>query len=297
MNPQQPFFGVPAQEPESTPQQFGQPAPELQAQPLTQPLPQQQAQFQQSVPLPQQSFNQQSPFPGQPQQAFAQQQPVTPVGSAPRPPKQHRPLLWLIVAIVSIVLALGAIGAFVWAFMNYTDQKDNVDTKVSSAVATAEKTQADKLEAEFLERDKAPNRNFTSPEDYGTVSFDYPKTWSLFVDKDGSSGSSYQAYFNPIAVPSISAAERFSLRLTIESRDYDTVVKSYDSLVKKGDLKVNIVKIDGQDAARFDGNFTKDIRGSAVVFKIRDKTATFRTDADTFKADFDALISTITFIK
>lgn len=287
MNPQQPF-GVPAQQPEPATQPFAQ-------QPQAQP-PQQQAQFQQSVPLPQGSFGQQPVFPGaQPQQNF--QQPVAPVGSSPKPPRQSRPLLWVILSIVFIVLTLAALGAFVWAYLNYVDNRDNVDTKVASAVATAEKTQADKLEAEFLERDKAPNRDFTSPEDYGTVSFDYPKTWSVFVDKDGSSTSAYQAYFNPIAVPSISSTERYSLRLSIESRDYDAAVKSYDALVKRGDLKVSIIKIDGQDATRLDGNFTKDIRGSAIVFKIRDKTATLRTDADTFKADFDALIASITFNK
>jgi hypothetical protein len=46
---------------------------------------------------------------------------------------------------------------------------------------------------------------------------------------------------------------------------------------------------------RLDGSFSTDIRGSAVIFKIRDKTVTIRTDADTFKPDFENIIKTINF--
>jgi hypothetical protein len=66
-------------------------------------------------------------------------------------------------------------------------------------------------------------------------------------------------------------------------------------LVNKGDLKSSAVQINGEAGTRLDGAFSKDIRGSAVIFKIRDKTVTIRTDADTFKADFDALVATIKF--
>jgi hypothetical protein len=65
--------------------------------------------------------------------------------------------------------------------------------------------------------------------------------------------------------------------------------------VKSGALQSSTIKINGVDSTRLDGNFTKDIRGSAVLFKIRDKTVTIRTDADTFKPDFDALVASIKF--
>ena len=58
---------------------------------------------------------------------------------------------------------------------------------------------------------------------------------------------------------------------------------------------VTITPANGQSGTRLDGKFSDDIRGAAVIYKIRDKTAVIQTDADTFKADFDALIKTITF--
>lgn len=202
--------------------------------------------------------------------------------------------IWLILSIVFIVLTVGLGGAFAWALVNYMDQKDNVDTKVSTAVTSAVKTQADKDAAIFEAEDKKPNRLFAGPEDFGSLSFSYPKTWSTYINKDASSGT-FQAYLNPVSVPPVADKTQYALRVSIETRDYDSVLTTYQSLVKKGDLKSSTVKINGVDSTRLEGNFTKDIRGSAVIFKIRDKTVTIRTDADTFKPDFDALVASIKF--
>ncbi len=73
------------------------------------------------------------------------------------------------------------------------------------------------------------------------------------------------------------------------------MLRSYETRVKRGDLKTEAFTADGVDGTRLNGEFTNEIRGSAVLFKIRDKTLTIRTDADTFKADFDKLIQTIEF--
>lgn len=204
---------------------------------------------------------------------------------------------WLILSIVFAVTTVVAAGFLVWALTNYTDQKENVDTKVSAAVATAKKEQADEDEAKFLERDKQPMRQFVGPDDYGRLMFDYPKTWSTFVEKDASTGETYQAYLNPVSVPPLGNTTQYALRVTIESKDYDQVVQSYNSLVKSGKLVSSTVQADEVGGTRLDGNFTSDIRGSAVIFKIRDKTVTLRSDADTFKGDFDAIIASITFNK
>jgi cytoskeletal protein RodZ len=201
----------------------------------------------------------------------------------------------MITAISLIGLSVVFVGLAVWLFINYNDQKTNIDTKVDAAVATAKKSQSDADEAKFSEREKQPNREFIGPDDYGRVTFDYPKTWSVYVYKDASNGGTYEAYLNPIAVPTISDSVQFALRVTIEEKDYDKVLTSYDSLVKKGSLKSSAVSADNINGTRLDGSFSSDIKGSAVIFKIRDKTLTIRTDASTFEPDFNALIATIKF--
>lgn len=245
------------------------------------------------APPPQQGY----PQPQQPMQPGYPPvvPPTPPVNNYIIPPKPSKK--WLILAIVFIITTLGAAGVGIWAYMNYLDQKDNTDAKISTAVASAVKVQADKDAAAFLEKEKQPNRQFAGPEDYGRLSFDYPKTWSIYVDKDSEEGDTYAAYFSPVSVPPVDANTQYALRVTIEQETYEKTISEYDNLVKKGDLKVSAVKADETEGTRLDGSFTKNIRGSAVIFKIRDKTVTLRTDAETFKGDFDALIKTITFNK
>jgi len=202
----------------------------------------------------------------------------------------------LLIATISLsVFGLLAAIAALWGIMNYLEQKTNVDGKVTQAVTKAKKDQVDTDEAKFMAREKDPNRQFVGPDDYGRLSFDYPKTWSVYVAKDASRGGDYEAYLNPVTVPTVSSTQQYALRVTIQETDYDKVVASYSSAVKKGDLVSSAVSADGNDGTRLDGTFSKDIRGAAVLYKVRDKTITLRTDADTFKTDFEKLIKTIKF--
>lgn len=233
------------------------------------------------------------PYAGNPQTGFPAPQAPNSGGGVRKPSKA-----WMIIAIIFIVIAVGVAALAVWMSMNYFDQKNNVDSKITAAVATAQKEQADKDAAQYLEKEKQPNREFAGPDDYGHLSFDYPKTWSVFVNKDAAAGGSYEAYLNPGVVPPVNVNTQYALRVLIEQKEYDKVVETYKSLVTKGELKSSTVKLDEETTAtRLDGAFTKDIRGVAIIFKIRDKTVTMRSDADTFKNDYEALIKTIKFNK
>lgn len=216
--------------------------------------------------------------------------------------------------VVLLLLFLGAGSFGIWAFLKYIDTKQTVDSRVTAEVAEAKRTQSDSDEAKFTEREKQPLKTFAGPDDYGHLTFDYPKTWSVYqatnVDK---SGATYSAYFNPAVVPPLPAnalsdlvasnkevastqtVSKFAVRLKIESKLYDDSLKQYDPLLKTGQLKSAVFANGAITGTRFDGRFNDDIRGSAVVIKMRDRTLTLRTDADVFKADFDALIQTVKF--
>ena len=203
---------------------------------------------------------------------------------------------WMIATIGLIVLSVGLAIFGIWSFTNYNDQKTDVDSKISDAVAVAKKAQADADEAKFAQREKEPGREFVGPDDYGQVTFNYPKTWSVYVDKDASSGGAYEAYMNPVSVPVIGGTQQiYALRVAIDQQDYDAVLADFNPLVQEGALKSSSVSASGTAGTRLDGAFSADIHGSMVIFKIRDKVLTIRTDAETFKADFNALITTIKF--
>lgn len=257
----------------------------------------------QPQPAPQPSAPGQYPIPGsQPQY---QPQPVAPQGYGPQPvvhpsPSYHRggsTTKWVILTFVFIFTTLASTGFGIWAFMERQDYKTNSDNKVSVAVAEAVKAQADKDADAFEQKEKQPNRQFVGPDDYGRLSFDYPKTWSVYEAKSATSGGTYEAYFNPGVVPTVAQSQQFALHVTIENKDYDKVIDSYKRQISEGALTSSSVNINDQNGTRLEGSFTKDIRGSAVIFKIRDKAVTIRSDADTFKNDFNALIATISFNK
>lgn len=201
---------------------------------------------------------------------------------------------WMIAAIALLVLFLAAGATAIWAYVNYTDQKTNVDGKISLAEAAAKKVQAEEDEKKFAEREKNPRREFVGPTEYGRLSFDYPKTWSAYVSNDGTDRSRYEAYLNPISIPQLDRQDtRVALRIVILNEDYEEVVDQYADLVKDGALRSSNVDINGNSGVRLDGAFDKNIRGSMVILRVRDKTVTLRTDADTFRPDFDEVLKTV----
>lgn len=202
----------------------------------------------------------------------------------------------LITSVILTLVSAGLGGVAIWAYGNYVDQRDHVNSKISVAVADAKKAQTVEDEKSFVEREKQPTRTFVGPDDYGRVTFQYPKTWSVYVGKDGKSGGSYEAYLQPGVVPPVATTTPFATRVIVESRQYETVLKNYEALIKSSALKSSPITIGEFTGVRLDGTFTKDRKGTAVVFKIRDKTLTVASDADAFRGDFlDTVLKSLTF--
>lgn len=203
--------------------------------------------------------------------------------------------IFAIAALSLLVIVFGSFG--IWAYLNYTEQKTNVDGKVEEAKAEAVLENTKKLESDFEKREQEPLRQFTGPSDYGRLTFDYPKTWSAYQATDVSKGGgvTYEAYLNPILIPPVSKTTKFALRIVIEQETYDKALESYASLVKKGDLKSSAYSVNGITGTKLVGNFSKDIYGTAVLVKMRDRTLTMRTDGDVFNAEFEALLKTVSF--
>lgn len=193
----------------------------------------------------------------------------------------------LISNVITGLMVVVLTGVTIWLFTGYTDYKNNSDDKVATAVAAAKKEQSELDEKEYLEREKLPTRTFTGPADLGSVAFQYPRTWSAFTEKNV---NALQTYLHPDVVPPIANDQPFALRVLVEDKAYDTVNKSYESRVKKGDLRATPVTVQGFSGLRYDGTFSKEREGSAVVFKVRDKTLTLATDASAYKNDFDTIV-------
>lgn len=198
------------------------------------------------------------------------------------------------VAVIALSVLVVAVGSFgIWAYVQFNEAQSDIEGKIAVAEANAREKKGEEDEAKFAEREKQTYLTFKAPDDYCGLTFQYPKTWSVYESEELTNGGDFKAYLNPKVVPPISSTQQLALRVLIEQKDYDNVIGQYQGLVTKGDLKSSTTSSEGKSGSRFTGNFSKNIRGDAVVYPCRDKTITIRTDADTFKKDFQAIIGTI----
>lgn len=222
-------------------------------------------------------------------------------------PEQKKDIAGLVKTIVIIALSLVAvtfIGLFIWMTVQYNDARDNIDAEVATAVQIAKDEQTTKLEAEFLEREKYPYKTFAGPVDYGQLTFEYPRTWSVYVAAAATSGGDFNAYFNPIQVDAVGKETINALRVTILNKSFDDVTATYQKAVEKKDsglvMEATTIGADNDIAAnRYTGALpdAKGLTGYIVTFKIRDKTAILQTDSVLFEEDFNKLLGTVTFNK
>jgi len=211
--------------------------------------------------------------------------------------KSHRGVIELVILILVSIIAVVFIGLFIWKYLEWDDLKTDVDTQIDEAVAIAVAENSTKLEAEFVEREKYPYKTFAGPADYGSLSFEYPKTWNLYIGRDASNGGDYEAYLNPGEVLPVSNNTINALRVTILNQAYDTIVRNYDSSVKNGQLSVVSRNIGSTVGNVYTGEFSGGIHGVAALFKLRDKTVVLRTDAPLFSEEFYKILDSVTFVE
>jgi hypothetical protein len=213
-----------------------------------------------------------------------------------------------VLLIVLLTTALVAVTGFGWwAYQQRQDYKNRFDQKVAEEVVKAKADQKTQLEKEFAEKEKSPNKTFQSSATFGTVTFNYPKTWSGYVEQSNNN-QPINGYFFPDIVPAIDAGgstpTAFALRIELTSEDYAQAVKQFDSQIEQGQVKAVAYvppKMAGvtnaQTGTRFDGELEEGIRGSMVVIKVRDKTLKIYTQSTQYLTDFnDTVLSSLTFV-
>ncbi len=197
--------------------------------------------------------------------------------------------------VIVMIIALG-FGVFsVWAYSNYSNEKNNVDIIVAEAVAEAEAEQEVALRAEFTEEAKSPYKTYMSPTSLGSVKIVYPKSWSAYVDSKETSGVRLDGVFHPDYVPAESSGVLFGLRTEIDSSDYTTVIKRFEDDVEEGTVKAKAVTISGATGTRFDGEIDRDFTGAMVVLPLRDRTLKVWTESNDYLSDFNHVIDNLTY--
>jgi cytoskeletal protein RodZ len=221
---------------------------------------------------------------------------------SPEPPKSHK----LLIIIILVILLIGAVGFGMWAFSQMQDYKNHSDQKAAVAVAAAKKQQAAELQAQYDEQSKSPYKIYESSPTYGSVKFNYPKTWSGYVDSNNSS-TPVDGYFHPDIVPGLQSKTAYALRVQVLNQDYSQVVQQFNSEIAQGQTTSKAYvppKMQGNPNVTSGLYLTGQInpsdqtqRGNMVIMKVRDKTLEISTQSLSYANDFNSIIlSSLTFV-
>lgn len=208
----------------------------------------------------------------------------------------------VILLVLTILLLIGAIAFGVWSFAGRQDYKNNVDSKIATAVSAAKSVQQTTDNKQFAEDSKSPLRTYNGPEAYGSMVLNFPKTWSGYVSDKGASGNAaVDGYFYPNTVPSITdQSSVFALRVQVVNQPYSQVIQTYTATnTQQGVPPVSfsayalpkVPKVVGLRATGMlsSGTFTNK-QVDMVILPLRSETLEIWTEGSQFGGDFNTYI-------
>lgn len=205
--------------------------------------------------------------------------------------KENGSISVVLAAVFGLFFVASSIFAF-WAFAERQDYKDNVDKKIADASAVAVQKAETAKDAEFIETEKSPVRTYKGPATYGSLSFEYPKTWSVYAE-EATSGNVLNLYAFPGVIPGISGDQTYALRVEITSQSYDGEVQAYDGDLEGGTLTASAFrpeKLQNVLGLRLDGEIESEVQGTMILLPLRDRTIKVYTQIPEFVGDLEKII-------
>ena len=228
-----------------------------------------------------------------PAQAGISNTPTQPGTSAQK--KDHSGLIKTACLVFTSLAAITFLGLFIYTYIQWNNAKTDVKGQVSLAVSEAENKLRTELETDFNNREKYPYRTFAGPSDFGALTFEYPKTWSVYVPNDASKAQDFHAYFNQGLVNVVENKTVMALRVSILNTLTDQVKERYSNKIKTGKMTVSSKVVNKVNVDVYKGQLDSNYNGIVCIFKIRDKTVVIQTDAYLFEPDFNRILETIRF--
>ena len=140
------------------------------------------------------------------------------------------------VVVLTLLLLLTLVFGL-WAFSQMQTYKNKSDQKSAAAVDAAKKQLTLQLQTDFDKQAKAPYKTYQASATYGSITFDYPKTWSAY--DAGGSDEALNLYFFPGVVPNTDGSTAYPLRVELLSTDYASVVDQFSSGTSDGSVKAS----------------------------------------------------------
>jgi hypothetical protein len=205
---------------------------------------------------------------------------------------------------INVVLAVALVAAVIFAVSAMSQEsstKSSTAKQVAAAVTQTQQTEDAKITAQFNDQLQQPYKKFVGPAIYGNISFNYPKTYSAYVDETQAS-EPVDGYFYPDVVPGLTSNTSFALRIELMTTPYSQLLDNYTSQIQAGTLTASsyipakmTTTSNIQAGTRLDGIISQDQQGnnqngSMILLPVRDKTLEIYTQSTDFLGDFDKVI-------
>jgi|SRR5579862_4586844 len=227
---------------------------------------------------------------------------MEPKGTYPLPIKNSDKNRMLIVLGGLLVLSL------IFGVLAFNSREQYKKTATADSIAaTSAITKQQAAQKALGTATKQPYKTYSSSSTYGSISFNYPKSYSAYVDETGTD-EPVNGYFYPGQVPGIQSKTAFALRVELVSTSYSDIMSTFSSSIQSGTVKASAYvppKLKGvnnvQPGTKLDGQISNNgqtISGSMVVIPVRDKTLEIYTQSSSnFGADFNSVVlPSLTFV-
>ena len=186
----------------------------------------------------------------------------------------------------------------IWAFIGMQDNKANLDKKIAAATEVAVQKAESEKDAQFAELEKNPFRKYTGSQTYGTLTFEFPKSWNAFVEeKDRDILLNF--YAHPGVIPGLGDNVNFAFRAQIVDTSYQKKLADFERLQKDSKVTIEPYRpklVAGVLGVVIKGAIAQNKQGQMVVLPQRDKTFIFWTESQEYMTDFDKIMETMSFI-
>jgi hypothetical protein len=197
----------------------------------------------------------------------------------------------LIPFILVIFFFFGAAGFGMWAYSGRQDYKNNVDQKISVAVAAANQKLTSQLDAQFAQKEKYPLQTYSGPEAFGTLKVTYPKTWSAYVAEEDTSGTPIQGYFTPGTVPDVTNTNNnYALQVEVLEQTYDTILQAFQGQTGITVTPYALPKVPSVVGVQITGAIEPNKVGTMIILPLRSQTLEIWTESNAYQSDFDNII-------
>ena len=199
------------------------------------------------------------------------------------------------ISLVLAIILLVTVAVFGgWAFSSRQDYKNNVDGKIKVAVAAAQVQAAVTEKAQLAQDEKQPYYTYQGPAQYGSVSFQYPRTWSAYVNISGSSGSALlDGYFMPPILSSVNdQTANFALRVQVLNQPYAQVIQQLQSQKTLTSSAYALPLLPSTVGVKVSGPLQVSPGSTGVMIVLPDRTNTIEiwTDGGAYQSDFNSII-------